>query len=84
MFNWFLRYVVGGITGKRESALMAWVLWLMWTAIIMWLEADGITLPITNGMWNITTPMVWSWLGAAFGFEWWSTHAKRIKKDEDT
>lgn len=74
MFNYVLKYVIGGRSGKRESALMAWLFWVGWTIWLTVAESGDQTVTQAVGMWNVATPLVWSWLGAAFGFEWWTRH----------
>jgi len=73
MMGYFTAYVIGGRTGKRESAWFAFFLWLVFSA---WIgratyagSADGETA-FLEAMWNTVTPFVLVWLGGAHGLEW--------------
>ena len=71
MIHFFLKYVVGGETGKRESAWFAFLLWLAATAWIGWAEFNTEKdLEGIRAMWMLVTPLVWAWLGASHGFDW--------------
>ena len=71
MMRWFLARIIGGETGKRESAWFAFLLWVGATAWIGWAEfSTERRLESTMSMWMLVTPLVWAWLGTAHGFDW--------------
>jgi hypothetical protein len=77
MFHVFRVIVIGGRTGKRESAWFAFVLWTVWTIVLIYVEATGgPSMDGSRGMWSMTTPFVFTWLAAAHGFEWVSTQTR--------
>lgn len=87
MMNWFIRVILGGKTAKRESAIFAFLLWVIGT---FWLAWADVTHPdsqmrISEGMWMVTTPFVFAWMATAFGIDWISkqTHWGGRPKDND-
>lgn len=74
MMNFFLRRVIGGETGKRESAWFTFLLWLAATVWIGYVEFTGqAELISVLEMWKIATPFVFLWMAAAHGFQWVSS-----------
>jgi len=70
----FRTHIIGGCTGKRESAWFVFLLWTIWSIVLIWIEAiEGPSMEGARSMWNMVTPFVFTWLGAAHGFEWFST-----------
>lgn len=81
MMRWFTHYVIGGETGKRESAWFAFFLWL---AFSVWLGYAAYTSPerdlaVLTTMWATLTPFVLAWLGTAHGLDW-ASRQSGIKK----
>ncbi len=77
MIRLFLRYVIGGQTGKRESAWFAFLLWAGWSAWMVYTEfTGGPELALSESMWMVVTPFVFTWLGTAHGFEWVSRQTR--------
>lgn len=77
MLRLFLRHVIGGETGKRESAWFAFLLWIGWSVWMIRVEATtGRELPMALSMWMVATPFVFAWLGTAHGFEWVSRQTR--------
>lgn len=77
MLRLFLRYVIGGNTGKRESAWFAFLLWVGWTGWMIWTEfSGGPAMSMAESMWMVVTPFVFTWLGTAHGFEWVSRQTR--------
>jgi hypothetical protein len=77
MLKLFRTLIIGGRTGKRESAWFAFLLWMVWTIALTYIEATGGPhMDGSRGMWSMTTPFVFTWLAAAHGFEWVSTQTR--------
>jgi len=73
MFPWLIEKLLGkkiGKSGQRESAMFAFMLWVLGTCWVAWAEFSHTdpNLAITQSMWMVSTPLVWGWLGFAFGF----------------
>jgi hypothetical protein len=77
MIRLFRVFIIGGRTGKRESAWFAFLLWVVWSTVLVYVEATGgPDMDGSRSMWNVTTPFVFTWLAAAHGFEWVSTQTR--------
>lgn len=77
MLRIFRIAIIGGRTGKRESAWFAFLLWTIWTVVLTYIEmTEGPAMEGSRGMWSMTTPFVFTWLAAAHGFEWVSTQTR--------
>lgn len=65
MFHWILVNVIGGETGKRESAIFLLSIWLAFSAYIVFGDFDEVKLQTLERMWGVFTPFMFlSWAGA--------------------
>ncbi len=75
MMKLIVKYVIGGETGTREVAVLAWLLWLALTAYLLWVEFTFAGTPgeqekevmISMAVWAMMTPFAWGWMAIAFG-----------------
>lgn len=81
MFKLFREYIIGGRTGKRESAWFLFSLWLAWT---LWLTYAAVSLgrdiEVVVGMWSLVTPFVWGWMFISHGMEWGSVQTTLLNR----
>lgn len=82
MFNWILRYVIGGVTGKREIALLILGLWIWFTIYLLWREAMALEYELGLTVWKIYTPFCFATLAGAFGLEHWKTLEDEENRDD--
>lgn len=77
MMQLFLRWIIGGQTGKRESAWFAFLIWVGWSGWMVYVEfAQDRSLDMAQSMWMVVTPFVFTWLGTSHGFEWVSRQTR--------
>lgn len=72
MFNWILRKVIGGDTGKRELALLILLLWFLHCVMLTVLDVIDIEADTILSMWQVFTPFCFAMVAGAFGLEWYS------------
>lgn len=75
MMRGFVRYVIGGRSGKREYA---WAVFLLWAAAFVWVavkEASGVSMEGSQAILSVSIYPVLISLAAAYGMEWFSTQA---------
>lgn len=71
MLHYFVKWVIGGQTGKRESAWFAFFMWLPFSIWLGYVDfATEREIDFLQTMWNVLTPFVLGWLGTAHGLDW--------------
>lgn len=70
MFEWFKSNVIGGDTGKRESAWFLFLIWLVAAVVVSAVEAIGVSALFAQEMVRYAAPAVFAWLAAAHGMDW--------------
>ncbi|KIC42250.1 hypothetical protein RA27_02370 [Ruegeria sp. ANG-R] len=70
MFEWFKNKVIGGDTGKRESAWFLFLIWLSAAVVVSVLDAMGVKALFAKEMVRYAAPAVFTWLAAAHGMDW--------------
>lgn len=78
MLQIFVRRVIGGETGKRESAWFVFILFAAWTGFLVWAEfAREREMEQASSMWMVLAPFVMGWVMGAHGMEWRDRAARR-------
>ncbi len=76
MLTTIIGRLIGGATGKRQTA---WAVFALWCAAFVWLmvqEAHGVSMPATQAILSLMGPAALTLLGVAYGLEWNSTQSK--------
>lgn len=76
MLKFFVRFVIGGRSGKREQA---WAVFFLWCAAFAWTaakEAAGVAMNGTQSILSLALPLVIANLALAHGMEWVSTQTR--------
>lgn len=71
MFKWVNQKIVGGETGKRESALMVFFIWLIGVISVDVCKAYGVELVFIAEVCRQMGLYVIAWIGAAYGMQWY-------------
>lgn len=70
MLRYIVRCVIGGRSGKRESAVLMMILWLIGVGFLAGMEVQGHHLSLFANTLMFAGPFVFGWYGVAFGMEW--------------
>jgi RsiW-degrading membrane proteinase PrsW (M82 family) len=71
MLSYFVRRVIGGQTGKRESAWFVFLLFALWTGFLVAVEfIYEREMEQASSMWMVLAPFVIGWIMGAHGMEW--------------
>lgn len=79
MFNWVLRNVIGGKTGKRELCLFLLFWWFALSGYLLWRERIGQVSAVGEMIWKMYSPIVFGLTAGAFSLDW---HHKQNKGGE--
>lgn len=81
MMRLFLKHVIGGVSGKRESAWFVFLLFMGWTGWLTWVEfAHGREMEQAASMWMVLAPFVIGWIAGAHGLEWRSRQSPTARQ----
>lgn len=69
MFNWILKNLLGGETGKRELALCVMFIWLIGVPLVDVAALLGAQMPFTRWFLESFALMPFGLVAAAFGFD---------------
>jgi hypothetical protein len=66
MLQHLVKWLIGGQSGSREFATLAWFLWLALTVYLL-SQGNEVTISsMTYTVWITVTPLAWGWMGVAF------------------